>query len=690
LDRFFMDVISTLPVRHLGVSVEAAASPEIAAIEAQQALVLGIGAYSGKIRRLENAPHDARAVAELLVHDYGFALAPAGDPLLDECAGLATIRSTVHSSLAAAGPTTRWMFFFAGHGLVMDGQGFLLPGDAIPGDVSTYLPIQWLLDQCLGSGCGEALILLDACFGGRALVRSDQLTDYIPTQGSPDRVRQLITSGNPDQPVLDGGGFGHSIFAQALLEALQGWAGVHENDGSIRFSKLLDHLVFEIPARLRSQGMRATQQQPIGGNLVGNQYQRDFVFQCNLPRLAPETIRGTRSEDPVRRRQDLDRLVKECQQVPELTPLAVKVASLHLERTPDANSALLVTSTLRYEPVVEVRAAAATALGGLGDPSAVDALIEALGDDSTVCRAAAQALGQLGAVRAAEPLLKRLHASGNDLLLDLIDALGAVGDLDAIVNALREAKRRGLLVPFVGPDFAQELTGLPDRATLARRLAQREGLPETDSLAQVATGSMRGASNRYGFTAFMKRQLDDQLLQPGSVHRALAALKMRLCISGAYDGLLAKAMEANQIVTGADTKYWRADRPTVVRLMGDLAATRELVVLSTDYESLRENEGDRQLLVSYLRGELQGRVVLFLGYDPRSPDFGLLVAHVLNRHLAGVDARALLAWPGLGPKHRWGAHTIRSMELDSLALLKSLSAVDDIQLGQDRDPPSNA
>ena len=217
-----MDAISTLPVRHLGVLAEAAASPEIAAIEAQQALVLGVGAYSGKIRQLENAPHDARAIAELLVQDYGFALAPAGDPLLDECASLATIRATVHSSLAAAGPTTRWMFFFAGHGLVMDGHGYLLPGDAIPGDVSTYLPIQWLLDQCMGSACGEALILLDACFGGRALVRSDQLTDYIPTQGSPDRVRQLITSGNPDQPVLDGGGFGHSIFAQALLEALQG------------------------------------------------------------------------------------------------------------------------------------------------------------------------------------------------------------------------------------------------------------------------------------------------------------------------------------------------------------------------------------------------------------------------------------------------------------------------------------
>ena len=501
-------------LRHLGDLAADAASPSLAAIQTQQALVIGIGIYAADFRGLDNAPEDARAVAKLLLKDYGFSLVPSNGPLLDEEASLAAIRSAVQSTLGAASPTTRWLFYFAGHGLVVDGQGYLVPNDAVRDDLRTHLPIQWLLEQCTTSACGEALIILDACFGGRALVRSDQLTDYIPTEGSPDRIRQLITSGNPDQPVLDGGGAGHSVFTQALLEALQGWAGIHENDSSIRFSKLLDHLVFEIPARLRSQGMRATQQQPIGGNLVGNQLKRDFILRCTAPRLAPETVRGVRSDDPGRRRQDLARLVIECRQVPQLAPLAVTVATAHLGRAPVTGSTLLVTSTLRYEPVAEVRAEAAGALGALGDLSAVHALIEALDDDPIVCRAAARALGQLGAVEAAVPLLQRLQASGDDLFLDLIDALGTIGDPKTTLSALREAKRRGRLVPFVGPDFPQELTGLPDRATLARRLAQRERLPESGSLAEVATGTMHGASSRYAFTAFMKRELDDQLLQP--------------------------------------------------------------------------------------------------------------------------------------------------------------------------------
>jgi hypothetical protein len=54
-----------------------------------------------------------------------------------------------------------------------------------------------------------------------------------------------------------------------LLDALQGWAGIHDSDGSIRFTCLLDYLVFEVPARLRERGMLSFRQQPVGGYLMG-------------------------------------------------------------------------------------------------------------------------------------------------------------------------------------------------------------------------------------------------------------------------------------------------------------------------------------------------------------------------------------------------------------------------------------
>jgi HEAT repeat protein len=55
-----------------------------------------------------------------------------------------------------------------------------------------------------------------------------------------------------------------------------------------------------------------------------------------------------------------------------------------------------------------VRAVAAEALGDLGDPQAIPALIQALGDsDREVRRASAEALGKLGDPQAVPALIKR-------------------------------------------------------------------------------------------------------------------------------------------------------------------------------------------------------------------------------------------------------------------------------------------
>jgi len=639
--------------------------------QAQHALVIGISEYGPGLSTLPNAPRDAQAVAGVLAREYGFALLPSGAPLLDASATLDALRSAIQTSLLQADAATRWLFYFAGHGHMQDGQGYLLPSDAVKGRLDTYLPLRWLLDTCLASECGEALIILDACYGGRALVRPDELSDLIPP-GQTDRVRQLITSGNPDQPVLDGGGSGHSIFTQSLLEALQSWAGIHERDGAIRFTRLLDHLVFEVPGRLRAQNLSAAAQQPIGGNLIGHRTRRDFVLRAIVPRLVPETVQGARSDDPSRRRENLRRLASVARAHPDVRPLAVQLATQHLQR--EAQAPFLVTATLRYEPVSDVRAESAKMLGELGDLSAVEPLIIALADAPDVCRAAAAALGGLGDVRAAAPLLERLrHADDDTLFLELVGAIGALGDPATTLGALRESLRRGKLAPFLGPDCPPALTGLPDRATLARELARRERLPAGDSLAAAAEATMGRGGSRYTFTAFLKDKLGDTRIRPGPLHQALAALKVPFWIDGAYDGVLARALNANAMVTGNDTQYWRPERPTVVRLAGDVSRPDSLLVIEPDYVQLRASEGDRRLLVSFLREERQGKVVVFMGYDPNSPDFGLLVKHVLNGHLAGIDVRAFIVWPEGAVEYNWAGHPLQPFSRESLELIGQLA-----------------
>jgi hypothetical protein len=658
-------------LRDVGDRAETHEPPDAVAIRTQQALVIGIATYGPGLGQLDNATEDASSVADLLERDFGFALLPAGRALLDEQADRASIRSVVKSSLSTADASTRWLFYFAGHGFVADGQGYLLPADARSGDHATFFPLQELLDWCLSSACGEALIILDTCFSGQALVGSDQLSDYIPAQAHTDRVRQVLTSGNPDQRVLDAGGSGHSVFAQVLLEALGGWAGVHEPDGSLRFSRLLDYLASEVPRRLPTSVEGAVRQQPIGGNLVGNRLRRDFMFQCISPRLPPEMVRGTRSEDAARRCQELVRLVGVCQEAPAKKPLAATLATMHLCRTPGTGSATLLTPMLLYEPDSNVRAEAARTLGALGDPKVADALIAALGDEPHVCRNAAQALGQLSVVRAATPLLDHLRAADDALLLDLTDAIGALGQPEPIVDALRVALSRGRLVPFVGPDLAPDLTGLPERAVVARQLAKDAGLQPSNSLAETAAGSMHGGRSRYGFTETVVQMLGSPA-RPGKIHQALVTLRAPIWISGAYDGLLAKALEAQQIISGGDTKYLRPGIPTVVRLMGDSSTGMSLVVLPEDYEVLREGEDDRESLLTYLRTNLQDKIVLFLGYDPQNPDFDLFLQHILNKHLADVNVRGFFVWPSPGSAFCWGTHEIRPILHEPLDFIRAI------------------
>lgn len=649
------------------------------------ALVAGIDRYPADLLPLTNAVSDAQAMADLLAREYRFELWPAGSPLLNEAATLTALRDAIQGALATG--ADQWLFYFAGHGDVVGGAGYLVPVDARRGEVATYLALAGLLADCRAGNLDQIAIVLDACYSGRALVRGETLDDMSPTAET-RRVRQILSAGNPRQPVLDGGAGGHSVFTQSLLDALEGRAGVHEADGTVRFPRLLDHVVFDVPGRLRAAGCGADRQQPIGGHFQGNSERRTFDLAAFVPRLPPDLVRDVRSEDPARRREGLRLLVRAAREQPALTGPAMDLGIRHL-RPETAQAAAwatrdialrqtppLVGRTLRYEPAAAVRAQAAATLGNLGDPRAVDPLLLALDDEPSVCRAAATALGQLGERRAVQPLLRRLRDPAREAVyLDLVAALGVLGDEEGLLEVLRESRRRNRLVPFVGPDFPQALTGLPDRAQVAQGLAEEHGLSVDGALSAAAQGTMLGAS-RHGFTAYMKRALDDQLLEPQAIYQGLARLGVPFWLSAAYDGQLVRALGAgtNDIVTGSDTRYWQSGRPTVVRLLGDLAANRDVVVLEDDYERLRQQEGERLLLLAFLREHLAGQVVLFMGHDPASPDWALLTRHVLGRYLAGVDVQAFLVWPGDdAPQHTWADRPIHQIHHEHQAFVEALA-----------------
>jgi hypothetical protein len=128
------------------------------------ALVIGNGAYMGA-SPLKNPRNDATAVAKKLV-DLGFEVLTEIDATADR---MVRAVSDFTRALAEAGDGTKntaAVFFYAGHGVQVDGENYLLPIDA---EVRNKLDLQHrtiglqLLLETLSSATRNAIVMLDCC-----------------------------------------------------------------------------------------------------------------------------------------------------------------------------------------------------------------------------------------------------------------------------------------------------------------------------------------------------------------------------------------------------------------------------------------------------------------------------------------------------------------------------------------------
>jgi HEAT repeat protein len=87
---------------------------------------------------------------------------------------------------------------------------------------------------------------------------------------------------------------------------------------------------------------------------------------------------------------------------------------------------------LNYEDDHNIRLAAASALGRIGDSQAVDPLIESLDDRQEVKEVAVLSLGEIGDSRAVDPLIEELDEDDWEICSSAAKALGKIGDPRAI------------------------------------------------------------------------------------------------------------------------------------------------------------------------------------------------------------------------------------------------------------------
>jgi hypothetical protein len=187
--------------------------------ENRVALVIGQSNYRAVVA-LPNPANDAKAMSQLL-GDAGFEVTNASDLSQNE------MREKVGdfaAKVAAKGPDTVALVFYAGHGLQIDGENFLVPVDVDP-KRETDIPLQAIrlndvLNTLTSVPSKTRILLLDACrnnpfpainrTAGHGLAIVDAKT------GAPGTFMSFSTS--PGAEAEDGNGV-NSPYTVALLSA---------------------------------------------------------------------------------------------------------------------------------------------------------------------------------------------------------------------------------------------------------------------------------------------------------------------------------------------------------------------------------------------------------------------------------------------------------------------------------------
>ena len=239
------------------------------------AVIIGINRYRKPGLRLQYAVNDAMSVRDTVVR-LGF---PPENVflLLDEQATKQRIQELLGDQLRAqTAPDDRIFVFFAGHGVTVDlpggGQmGYLLPVDADPDRLhATAIPMAEVRDISNLIPAKHIFFAIDACYSGLAAQRSTSLAPprhidpHIFVRG---RLREILTAGERDQPVVEEAG--HGVFTRRLLEGLAGEADFAPKDGIITGLELASWL---IPRVQIASGNRQT---PFFGKMEGV---GEFIF----------------------------------------------------------------------------------------------------------------------------------------------------------------------------------------------------------------------------------------------------------------------------------------------------------------------------------------------------------------------------------------------------------------------------
>jgi hypothetical protein len=214
------------------------------------ALFVGVDRYDDDaLLPLPYCSRDARALAVLFRDPRRAGVSASNVRLLtaDRAAQPPRKAAIVHSVrwlAASARETDRVVLGFFGHGVLHEGQCFLMPGDGREADpVNTAISLQWLKES-LGSGRAiSRLIVLDACHSGELTSRggTGDLFAALESFQHESEGWAILASCTRSQKSHDWGRWKHGAFTYFLLEGLRGAADT-DRDGRVSLYELSNYV----------------------------------------------------------------------------------------------------------------------------------------------------------------------------------------------------------------------------------------------------------------------------------------------------------------------------------------------------------------------------------------------------------------------------------------------------------------
>jgi hypothetical protein len=213
--------------------VPTVAGPTFHGIRNRWALLVGINDYEDRaISDLKVCVSDVVAIHKLIAADARSGGEKARVRLLVDQGGhgLPT-RNEILAGLAAlaqaAEPEDMILFYFSGHGDVMDGEAYLLPRDARHAALAvTSVALRDVKRILAGSPAHAKVMILDACHSGATIGKAGvkMSADFIRRAFEEAEGTAVLSSCKQDQVSWEDEDTGRSVFTRFLLDALGGEA----------------------------------------------------------------------------------------------------------------------------------------------------------------------------------------------------------------------------------------------------------------------------------------------------------------------------------------------------------------------------------------------------------------------------------------------------------------------------------